>query len=197
MITKLHYLLEYQPFAMESRGGFCYTLFWDIRNPPLSSARCIYPHHHSLTHEEFSTPATQPPVTRLQISCGVFPHDWPIHVHNRHGVTVKDVLEAIYNCLQTQYTSDEFNTLCQKQRSRIMDVFNARVQVSHHPRQTWDKGMKRIDCLLQHSFFGGLSIAPSIRTGNNGPIMDGCILSLRRAHQPQFSAAHLIPASLH
>ncbi|KAF9261662.1 hypothetical protein L218DRAFT_869390 [Marasmius fiardii PR-910] len=196
MITRLHNLLEHQPFGMESRGGFCYSLLWDLRDPPLSSARLIHPHNRSLRHEELSAPATQPPVTRLHILCGIFPHAWPIHVHNTHGITIKDILEAVYNCLQTPYTSDEFNSLCQKQRSRITDVFRARVQSSYRPQQAWDGGMKRIDCLLQHTSFGGLSIALPLRRGSNGSATDSCILSLRRPHLPQFSAAQPMPLLL-
>ena len=197
MITKLHNLLEHQPFWMESRGGLCCSISWDLRHPPLPSATCIFPHHRALGHEELSAHASQPPVTRLEIYCGIFAPAWPIQVLNQRGVTIRDILEAVYSCLQTKFTSEEFNSLCEKQKTRVMEVFNARVQNSPFPQETWEEGMKRVDCLLQHTCFAGLSIALPLKTGRSGVTKDACIMSLRRPSSLQFAPAYPMPPALH
>uniref|UniRef100_A0A0W0G9M2 Putative ectomycorrhiza-regulated small secreted protein n=1 Tax=Moniliophthora roreri TaxID=221103 RepID=A0A0W0G9M2_MONRR len=182
MINKIHPLLEHQPFDLESKGGHCCPLLWDLREHP-ANANAFSPQHQqrTLSRRVLSIFATEPPVTRLQILCEVFPSPWLIDVRNRKGVTIGDVLESLYACLSTQYGGEEFNTLCTKQQARVLDVFHGRARASANPQRTWGAGMKRVDCLLQHTVFGGLSILPT----SSRSATDVCILSLRRPQSSQ------------
>ena len=150
----------------------CCSLLWDMHQVPSYFVRQVHPPNTLLTDAELSHYATSPSVQSLNITCGIFPSDWPIRAHNPTGVRIRDVLQAIHTCLHVQITPKEWNGLCAKQRDRINRVFDARWRVSVEPLRVRAHGILRIDCLLQHTWFAGLTV--SLVHENS------CILSLRR-----------------
>jgi hypothetical protein len=166
----LHRLLCYSQHNII--GTHCCSLLWDFQEPPAYSVRHVSGSNALLTDTELSEPATSPAVISLHIKCGIFPFDWPIHAYNPQGVTIRDVLHAIHACLQLQIRRDEWDSLCAKQRDRINRVFDTRWRVSADPPSVRTHGVLRVDCLLQHIWFAGLTV--SLVQENS------CILTLRR-----------------
>jgi len=166
----LHSLLRYSQHNIA--GNHCCSLLWDLHETPAYSVRHTSGPNASLVDAELSQHATLPPVTSLDIKCGIFPAEWPIHAYNPRGVTIRDVLQAIHTCLQLQIRQDEWDGLCAKQQDRVNRVFDARWRLSFDPQRVRARGVLRIDCLLQHIWFAGLTV--SLVYGNS------CILKLRR-----------------
>ncbi|KAJ7455765.1 hypothetical protein FB451DRAFT_638402 [Mycena latifolia] len=52
----------------------CCALLWDLREPP-HSARHILAPERPLSDFELSQHATNPPISRLHITCGIFPEE--------------------------------------------------------------------------------------------------------------------------
>ncbi|KIK51184.1 hypothetical protein GYMLUDRAFT_64954 [Collybiopsis luxurians FD-317 M1] len=176
-LAQIHRLIAHQPFTMVEDEKNPSLLSWNVRDPPSMvlnldgiPGRNLYPH-------ELAFSATNPPVTKLRILCGMFTDSdhWRIEVHNPRGVTVRDVLKAIYDAFKQPYPLQEFSGICAKTQSRILEVYHARVRTTADARATWEAGIQRGDCLMKHSWFGGLSL-PYM----DGPEMENtCILSLR------------------
>lgn len=179
----LHPLLRYSQHNIVP--NHCCSLLWDMHEAPAYCVRYTADPNALLTHADLSQYATSPPATSLHIICGIFPADWPIKAHNPHGVTIYDVLHAIHSCLQLQIRPDEWDSLCAKQRERINKVFDTRWRVSDDPLRIRAHGVLRVDCLLQHIRFGGLSV--SVVHENS------CILTLRRPSQLWGFSVHSFP----
>ncbi|KAK2461178.1 hypothetical protein APHAL10511_006705 [Amanita phalloides] len=126
--------------------------------------------------EVLEMPATYPPVISLYIICDVTPYNSPIIARNFAGVTIHDVLFAIYNNLQIQILDTEWSNLSKKQQDRVKAVFYARVHRSPDPSVAQLAGVKGVDTLLCHTFFGGLTPIPA-----HEPT---CVLTLRRGQSP-------------
>ncbi|RDB28043.1 hypothetical protein Hypma_002196 [Hypsizygus marmoreus] len=164
----LHPLLAYSQHNIAV--GHCNAILWDLREAP-TSIRHVSNLDIVLTEHELSELATTPPVKSLHVVCGLFAEDWPIDARNPQGVTILDVLKAIYTCLQTQITQEEWYRMCLKQRRRVSVVFDARWRVAKDTTITHAHGVLRADCLLQHTLFAGLTV--SLETEGT------CILTLR------------------
>jgi hypothetical protein len=166
----LHPLLRYSQHNIV--GSHCCSLVWDLHEAPTYSVRHVSDPNALLEVAELSQFATSPPVTSLHIKCGIFPADWPMQACNSQGVTIRDVLQAIHTCLHLQIRQDEWDSLCKKQRDRINKVFDSRWRMSVDPLHVRAHGVLRVDCLLQHIWFAGLTVVSIVR-GNS------CILTLR------------------
>jgi len=164
----LHPLLLYSHDVVP---GHCCPVLWDLRTSPLTVRHVLSP-DRPLSDFELSQHATSPPVMLIRVICGVFPQQWPIEATNVLGVTIRNVLDAVATCLSTQITSQEWGEVSPKQQDRINRIFDARWRASTNPPNVRSRGILRIDCLLQHIFFSGLSFLPD----NN----DTCILTLGR-----------------
>lgn len=184
--------LAHQPFTMPAGIQNPSLLSWNIRELPSTFLRLTSVPGRNLTQTELAGPATRPPVTRLRIFCGIFldpdldlSSSWGIEARNQHGVTVKDVLTAIYEAFQEPYTHEEFNRLCAKTQTRVLEAYEARVQANADPSMTWGAGVRRADRLMKHSWFGGLSI---LFSSEDSPPTDlapcHLILSLRVGDEP-------------
>ncbi|KAJ7211174.1 ectomycorrhiza-regulated small secreted protein [Mycena pura] len=155
----LHHLLQYNQHQDEL--GHCCALLWDMREPPRSAARHVSAPDRPLSEFELTQHATNPPVTVLRVTCGVFPEaSWVSEARNWLGVTVKNVLDAISTTMGTQISYPEWDKLCPKQQNRVNVVFDARWRGSADPTEVRAHGVLRSDCLLQHIHFAGLSIEP-------------------------------------
>ncbi|KAF9072422.1 hypothetical protein BDP27DRAFT_1320423 [Rhodocollybia butyracea] len=174
---QIHQLLEQRPFMSPDQSSNPSLIFWNILEAPSTSLRLNSAVGRFLQSQELTSFATHPSVTRLRILCGILPdtNGWRIEARNPRGVTVKDVFMAIYLLFQQPYSNEEFSTLCPKTQTRVLDAYHARVRATANPQKTWERGMNRVDCLMRHSWFGGLSLT----YGNESEMEDTCILSLR------------------
>ncbi|KAJ7161790.1 ectomycorrhiza-regulated small secreted protein [Mycena crocata] len=166
----LHPLLQYSQHDKEL--GDCNLILWDLREPPRTADHAAAP-DRPLSEFELSQHATIPPVSRLRVTCGIFAEEaWISQAQNWLGVTIRNVLDAIYETVRTQINYEEWDRLCPKQQQRVNIVFDARWRRSTQPMETRDHGILRGDCLLQHVVFAGLSTAPDSE--------DTYLLTLRR-----------------
>jgi len=141
------------------------ALLWDLRDPPSSAAQPVSSiHKHKTPNTKYQLPhaqfATTPPVTALQITCDIFPYQWRIEARNKQGVTVRDVLTAIYNVAHAPLRTEEWDGLTHKQRERISRVYDIRWKGAAHPDKERRAGVRRVDCLLHYTRFAGISMEP-------------------------------------
>lgn len=149
-------------------------IHWDLRVSS-DNARLYGDPNRPLTFAHLASPATQPTLDSLDITCGIF-ENWPIEVRRPEGIAVADVLEAIRSTLLRRISHAEWEAFSESQREKIEVVFNERWMAAEDPDATRQNGVLRMDCLLQRTIFAGLSV--SLETSNT------CILTLRR-RQPQ------------
>ncbi|KAJ7315016.1 ectomycorrhiza-regulated small secreted protein [Mycena albidolilacea] len=156
----LHPLLRYSQHDGEL--GHCCPLLWDLRESP-RTARHVSAPDRTLSALELSQHATNPPVSLLRVTCGIFPQEsWVAEAQNWLGVTVGNVLDAIFETVNTQITYPEWNQLCPKQQDRVNIVFDARWRRFMDAAQVRERGVLRSDCVLLHVLFAGLSLAPDM-----------------------------------
>ncbi|KAN0084247.1 hypothetical protein V8E55_007751 [Tylopilus felleus] len=129
-------------------------LEWDLRRAPHHAARVA---GHPSTSQHLTQPATHHSVATLRVVSDLLAGDWVITAHNPNGVTVEDVLAAIYSALHAPLTQHEWECIPPTQRTRIEDVFYARCAASRDFDRTRHGGVLRIDCLLHTTVFAGLS----------------------------------------
>ena len=167
----LHQLLRY--YQHDVAPGHCSPLLWDLRESPESARRVVHL-DETISAAQLSQHATSPPMLVLHITCDLFP-DWPIEVRRPEGITIQDVLDAIYTMLQRQILHQEWDTFSNKHQARIAAVFGDRCKSAVNFDKCQSRGVLRVDCLLLHTLFAGLSISPDLE--------DACILTLRRTNQ--------------
>ncbi|KAL0959887.1 hypothetical protein HGRIS_011555 [Hohenbuehelia grisea] len=175
-VRQIMYNLSLNEFLRYSQhdlpGGHRCRVLWDLRRRPSSSARSILASAHLLSASELSQYATTPPVTTLHIICDLPPEDWPIVARNENGVTVGDVLDAIHGVFMVQLRRPEWDRLPVAKQRTIANMFDERWRTASDPPTTQARGVRRVDCILRHTVFAGLTMA----VGST----DSCILSLRR-----------------
>jgi hypothetical protein len=137
------------------RKGESCPLLWDLRDPPSSAVQLVpYGQKHNTSFDFLRSQfATSPPVTALRILCDLLPYRWKISARNQEGVTVGDVLEAIHLVACTPLTAEEWERLPSKQQQRAIRVFDVRWKSASKPEKERNRGLKRMDCLLQVCFF--------------------------------------------
>lgn len=177
MELSLHQYLHYSQHEQPTEPGLYCSLVWDLRETPAGAARHVKKLDKPLSTRRLNEPATFPPVTSLQITCDIFPEPWVIKATNTAGVrgatvTLLDVLNAIYTALHVPLGTQAWNDLPTKKQQRVQAAFERRCRLALNPDSCFAQGMLRIDCLVNHTVFGGLSVSlEKPRT---------CILSLRR-----------------
>ncbi|KAG1753572.1 uncharacterized protein EDB91DRAFT_1098710 [Suillus paluster] len=129
-------------------------LQWDVRYHPARSAHIA---DMPLLPSHLSQFATNPPLPKLHLVCDLLSPEWVIVARNPTGVTVQDVLEAIYETLHRLLQMHEWESMSLKQRCRIEDVHRARCRASSNPERTRLVGVSRTDCLLSTTMFAGLT----------------------------------------
>ena len=165
----LHPLLSYSQHTVVP--GSCCPILWDLRESPESALHVDNP-DKQLSINDLTQFATTPPCQILRIICDAFPEPWPIVVRRAEGITVGDVLQTIYSVANSRIIQDEWDRIGEKQRGRIGDVFDNRCMMSMQREACRANGVLRVDCLLFHTLFAGLS--PSFDED------DSFILTLRR-----------------
>lgn len=150
----LHPLLRYSQHDIVP--GNCAPILWDLRESP-GSALHIDNLDKQLSPSDLSQPATNPPCFYLSITCDVFPEPWPIEIHRQEAITVGDVLDTIHSVLNRRIKQVEWDRLSEKQRTRIGVRFDDRCKVSPQREECRANGVLRVDCILAHTLFAGLS----------------------------------------
>jgi len=154
--------MDYQsglnPLLTSSPTGTAYfrpvPVDWDIRHAPYRTARVA---GQGISVHELTQLATLPSITSLHVISDLLSENWVIAAYNPTGVTIEDVLEAIYKGLHAPLTPFEWECISLMQRPRIEDVFYARCEASRDFDRTRYGGVRRKDCLLHTTMFAGLS----------------------------------------
>ena len=153
----LHPLLRYSQHDIVR--GHCSSILWDLRESP-EAALYVENLEKTLSFYDLSHLATTPASTILHLTCGIFPEAWPIEVRRLEGVTVGDVLHAIHSVVNRRIKQEEWDRICEKQQKRIAEVFDNRCKLSPEREECRKNGVLRVDCLLSHILFAGLSPLP-------------------------------------
>ena len=140
--------------------GNCAPILWDLRESPKSSALHVDNPDEQLSPSDLSQPATTPPCQVLRITCDVFPEPWPIEVSRPVTITVGDVLHTIHSVVNRRITQHEWDRLSEKQQARIGEKFDDRCKLSPQREECRANGVLRVDCVLAHTLFAGLSASP-------------------------------------
>jgi hypothetical protein len=117
--------------------------------------------NYSLSVRTLREPATTPPLSFLTITSIHLP--WIIKVYASNGsyVTLEDVFVSIYRNLRTNITSAEFNLFSnQDDQRRATRAYERRYRRLRNTRAYEEEkrgGMKRVDFLMGHTKFLGLS----------------------------------------
>lgn len=156
----LHHLLQYS--HRDALGSPCSPILWDLREPPSTCVRHVSTPTNRIPTSHLAQPATYPPVTALRITCDVFPFPWLIEARNPRGVTVLDVLDAIYTTVRTRIRSVEWDAMSEKHRERVSAVFHHRWTSSPDPPRVRANGVIRSDTVLQSTYFAGLTPSPDL-----------------------------------
>ncbi|OJA12606.1 hypothetical protein AZE42_09341 [Rhizopogon vesiculosus] len=156
-MTRTH-TVRLNPLFTSSPAGERYympvPIQWDVRYAPEYSAQLAAGMPLSPSFSQF---ATTPPLPKLHLVCDLLFPDWEIVAHNPTGVTVGDVVEAIYETLHKRLAMHEWERLSFKQRERIEDVFRARCMTSSNPERALSGCIRRADYLLTTTMFAGLT----------------------------------------
>ncbi|EIN08134.1 hypothetical protein PUNSTDRAFT_102896 [Punctularia strigosozonata HHB-11173 SS5] len=136
---------------------------------------------------DFDQPATHPPVYRMRITCDAIPQ-WPIDLEYSRSprsvlleipspsggsmvpITLRDVLLAVYQHLQTQITHLDWARLSYSEEVAISRAYTRRCRAASNravmaEQAEASQGVKRIDYLLDRYMFKGLVRAGAAHEG--------------------------------
>jgi hypothetical protein len=127
-----------------------------------------------ISPQELAQPATNPPTTRLTITCDTIPQ-WPIYLDYNAAtaaasggylqvsspaavpITLGDVLYSIHTSLQTQITHLDWARLSDSEERAIARAYNRRCRaIPAMESLLASQGVRRVDYLLKTFVFGGL-----------------------------------------
>ncbi|KAG5641591.1 hypothetical protein DXG03_004674 [Asterophora parasitica] len=157
--------LPYVPSAIHDLLGVAQVgappIHCDLTLEPSLSTVGLNPKYHLHPHALYE-PATTPPLGRMVIDCThLLKPAWAMievwATNPNVGVTVMDVLHAIYRALRTGTTGDDFNALAYHDQKKVNDAYQRRVKLFRGDKAIERaKGVKRIDYLKEKHLFGGL-----------------------------------------
>ncbi|KAI9567433.1 hypothetical protein HD554DRAFT_2006358, partial [Boletus coccyginus] len=127
---------------------------WDVRHAPHRTARVA---GQVIEVHDLTQLVTFPSIASLHVISDLLSENWVIAAYNPTGVTIEDVLVAIYEGLRAPLTPFEWECISLMQRPRIEDVFYARCEASRNFDRTRYGGVRRVDCLPHTTVFAGLS----------------------------------------
>ncbi|KAF8156121.1 hypothetical protein B0H34DRAFT_521782 [Crassisporium funariophilum] len=133
------------------------ALSYNMMDHPSTATR----NGHSLSSKTFREPATSPPLPFLALTSQYLP--WTIKVYASNGsyVTLEDVLICAYRSLRTNITTLDFNSFPssndQRRATRAYEQRYRRLKSTRAYDEEKRGGMKRVDFLMGHSKFLGIS----------------------------------------
>ncbi|KAI9572498.1 hypothetical protein HD554DRAFT_1547555 [Boletus coccyginus] len=111
-----------------------------------------------LLDEDLDEPASDEPMTKMRIIFEQRPFNWTIEVDNPKRIRCRDVFEAIHNSFNQQLALGEMWRV--PNREACEDAFRLRNLVLGSSLTEQSLGWKRVDVLLHHTFFHGLTMNP-------------------------------------
>jgi hypothetical protein len=129
---------------------------WDLMDPPSAIIR----NRHSVSSRTLSEPATQPTLPFISIVNPRLPWSFKIHASNARYVTLGDVLDTLFRTLRINLAQPDFQSLSDKDRRRATRAYEDRYRRLRSSRMHEEEkrgGMKRVDFLLGHTRFVGLT----------------------------------------
>ncbi|KAF8549330.1 hypothetical protein OG21DRAFT_608301 [Imleria badia] len=96
--------------------------------------------------------------TKMRITFEQRPFNWIIDVDNPKGIRCRDVFGAMYDSFNQQLTLEELWRVTN--RGACEEAFRIRNLVLGNPQMEWSLGWKRVDVLLHHTIFHGLTMNP-------------------------------------
>ena len=125
-------------------------------------------YQHSNTRErlpeaDLDAPASTAPLTNMTITFEQWPFFWTIDVDQPKGIRCRHVFEAIYNSFNQQLTLGELWRV--PDRRTCEEAFRRRITVRGGTQAARERsrGWKRVDVLLHHTLFHGLTMTPDGR----------------------------------
>jgi len=131
---------------------------YDLTQP----TSALYSPHFGIPRATLCEPATSPSVQMLTIISPRFPWAITVSPSTYHYVSVIDVLDGIYRALRVGVTSHEFHAP-PTDRGRVSQAYEARcrrIRSQREHQQEKSRGVRRVDFLMEHTKFRGLSPAP-------------------------------------
>lgn len=109
-----------------------------------------------LSDADLNKPAANGTMTKMLITFEHRPFSWEVDVKNARGIRCRDVFEAIYKTFNEQLTLEERGLVCDRQA--VEAAFRLRCKLAPGlPEVERSLGWKRVDILLHHTIFLGLT----------------------------------------
>lgn len=153
------------PFQIHRHLDGEYPLIFDLSLPTSSPMVCVGPNHAiMLSDEVLNQPATDPPITHLQIICDRIPQ-WPIHLGQGYNalspnlgslppIRVGDILGAIWQNLHVQVSLEDWVKLNIAEGTEVARAYTTRCRNAASRGMMVDaEGVKRVDFLLKEIWF--------------------------------------------
>ena len=140
---------------------------WDMKEFPEDLRRwCPRGLHVPITKAELSAPVSHPPLNKMEISIKDSPFA-PIIISKSGPLTLRDVLDAIFDHLHVIITPGQYDMMDPFKRERVKRTFYRRCEEGNLglPEYERRRGVKRIDWFEGKSMFGGLEDARVAPTG--------------------------------
>ncbi|KAK2462592.1 hypothetical protein APHAL10511_005325 [Amanita phalloides] len=145
---RVHTLLEYSTSPV---------IGYDFIDPPSA----LKVRREGVSSRLLSEPATSPPLQSLTLTSPHLPWRIPVAARNGTFVSVFDVIDSVYRCLRTHVSESEYHLLpTRADQERANAAYRQRYRRLKDPRAYDDEkrqGLRRIDFLMGHSKFRGLS----------------------------------------
>lgn len=84
---------------------------------------------------------------------------WPFMITNPKGITLSNVIDAIYDNLQEFVSTEELSSWPKWKQRHALGAYTARVKSQY--RTKVGLGLRRIDYLGQRNYFRGLEPSPN------------------------------------
>lgn len=127
------------------------AIAWDVRLPP-DTIRISNPPFPPVTSYYRDQHAVSPPWTFVRLRSTLL--QWIVECTNPEGVTVGNVLDAIYDCLRAKVTKDEWLDASKEFQGRLLDSWERRCIMTGTDEgraarvREERKGIRRVDWLL-------------------------------------------------
>ncbi|GJJ12791.1 hypothetical protein Clacol_007036 [Clathrus columnatus] len=120
-----------------------------------------------LSTKQLDTPATNPSVHSMNITCTALPWTMTITASNNNGVlSIRDIIDGLYHGLRSKAKKQDWDRLSKDAKGRVRRAWVSRYN-RHHSIQdrAYEKsqGLRRVDFLGGHVAFKGLAYIPDER----------------------------------
>ncbi|KAG8987758.1 hypothetical protein FRB94_002363 [Tulasnella sp. JGI-2019a] len=127
---------------------------YDVRANPMQAYIHSMPPFPLAPH--YAALATQPALRRIQLVSRILP--WTIVVENPNGVTIGDILYRVHASLNKTVAKEDYEAVGDKHaQTRVLQAYKRNCTPTPGlPARTREEGLKRIDFLLDRTYFSGI-----------------------------------------